>query len=52
MTPTELAIQLEISPKTLRAWLRRQFPRPDSQKWTLWAPLSPHIVRAARQRWE
>ena len=49
MTPGELAIELGISPKTLRAWLRETFPRPASQKNTSWL-LTPEIVRAARAR--
>ena len=50
MTPTQLADELGISPKTLRAWLRERFPRDQRLKNTRWT-LGPAIVQAARARW-
>lgn len=48
MTPAELADELGISPKTLRAWLRRQWPRDEpGAAWTL----TSEQVRSARQNW-
>lgn len=47
MTPEQLAAELGISGKTLRAWLRRNFPRPEAQKWSNWT-LSPEHIAAAR----
>jgi uncharacterized protein YjcR len=37
MTPTELASELNISPKTLRGWLRKHHTRPVNVKNTSWA---------------
>jgi predicted site-specific integrase-resolvase len=50
MTPNQLADELGISPKTLRAWLRETHPRPSRLKWSHWV-LGPGIVQAARARW-
>lgn len=50
MTPTELAAVLQISPKTLRGWLRRAYPRPSSEHGTDW-DIPQEAVVAARQRW-
>jgi len=50
MTPNKLAAELGISPKTLRAWLRREHPRPDALKGTHWH-LGAYIVQAAHARW-
>lgn len=36
MTPDLLADELGISPKTLRAWLRNEYPRPIEHKNTSW----------------
>src|SRR5215217_8422675 len=48
MTPGELADELGISPKTLRAWLRRKWPRDEpGAAWTL----TSEQVAAARQNW-
>lgn len=37
LTPKALAEELDVSPKTLRGWLRRQFPRGDAhgKSWVL-----------------
>lgn len=47
MTPNRLAAELGISPKSLRAWLRRTYPRPESQKHSEWY-LTPDVVAAVR----
>jgi hypothetical protein len=48
-TPTELAGELGISPKTLRTWLRATYPRFEpGRRWEL----SPDQVQAARTRWD
>jgi AraC-like DNA-binding protein len=49
-TPARLARELHMSPKTLRAWLREQFARRPSEKWTRWR-LTPAQISAARRRW-
>lgn len=49
MEPTDLARQLGIDPKALRAWLRRTFPRSAVDHNSRWA-LSPEQVAAARSR--
>ena len=46
-TPDELAAELAITGRRLRAWLRVEFPRPDSEHGTRWY-LDEHIVRRAR----
>ena len=52
MSPDELAAELGISPKTLRAWLRRNFPRPVDEKNSSWHLTAEHIAaaRAWRER--
>lgn len=50
MTPAELARELGISPKTLRAWLRSKIER-GADKGTRWGALDDSIVEAARKRW-
>lgn len=48
MTPGELADELGVSPKTLRSWLRAEWPRKEpGAEWALTA----EQVEAARQRW-
>ena len=48
MTPVELAAELRIDPKALRAWLRRTWPRSDpGARWDLTA----EQVAAARRHW-
>jgi uncharacterized protein YjcR len=49
MTPNELASELGISPKTLRAWLRENFSRGHApyERWEL----SAREVEQARARW-
>lgn len=48
MTPSELAAELRVDPKSLRAWLRRGWPRFEpGARWDL----TPEQVDAARQRW-
>jgi hypothetical protein len=46
MRPNDLAARLGISPKTLRAWLRRTYPRADAAHNTGWS-LTPDQVQAA-----
>lgn len=48
MRPKDLAAELEIDAKTLRGWLRKEFPRPLDKKNTSWA-LSDDVVEAARE---
>jgi len=48
MTPTELAGELNISPKTLRGWLRKHHTRPVNVKNTSWA-LDAKTCNAARK---
>lgn len=50
MTPNQLADELDIDARTLRAWLRKTHPRPPSEKWKPW-DLTPAQVREARVRW-
>lgn len=50
MTPSDLAAELGINPKTLRAWLRRAYPRDATEHGTR-HDLTPAQVAAARQRW-
>ena len=50
MTPRELADELGISPGTLRAWLRRRYPRPGGGRRGRWH-LTDDQVAAARARW-
>lgn len=49
ITPKSLAEELEISPKALRAFLRRKFPRGDNhgKSWTL----TDDQIEAARKNW-
>jgi hypothetical protein len=48
ITPTMLATELDVNPKVLRAWLRRNFPRPLDQKNTSWS-LSQDMIDAATE---
>ena len=47
MSPPQLAFELDMSPKTLRGWLRRNFPREPFMLNTSW-DLTPKMVSAAR----
>lgn len=49
ITPKSLAEELEISPKALRAFLRRKFPRGNDhgKSWTL----TDDQIEAARKNW-
>jgi hypothetical protein len=47
MTPNALAQELGVSGVWLRRWLRREFPRPASDKWSRWE-LTAEEIRAAR----
>ena len=49
MTPSELALELAISPKTLRGWLRKNHTRPVNVKNTSWA-LDAKTCASARNR--
>jgi hypothetical protein len=49
-TPDALAKELGISPKTLRAFLRKDFARPPSDHSKAWELTSVQIA-AARKRW-
>ena len=46
MNPNELALQLGISPKKLRDWLRATFPRPQSEHGTSWFLKNAQIAAA------
>lgn len=48
MRPKDLAAELSVNPKSLRAYLRRAFPRKTEAKNTSWY-LSPDQVTAARE---
>lgn len=48
LRPNDLAKELNISPKSLRGWLRTNFTRPLEAKNTSWE-LTPTIVEAARE---
>jgi hypothetical protein len=50
MTPTELAAELGISAKTLRAWLRKHYPRPAHEHGSDWQ-VPDQAVTSARERW-
>jgi hypothetical protein len=50
MTPSDLATELAIDPKALRAWVRRTYPRDAAEHGTR-HDLSPAVVAAARQHW-
>jgi len=50
MTPTVLAATLRISDKSLRAWLRRAYPRSSSTVGRSWF-LTQEQVAAAQKRW-
>jgi len=47
MDPTTLAADLGIAPSTLRAWLRRTYPRSEAERGASWT-LNPDQVEAAR----
>lgn len=47
LRPNDLAKELNISPKSLRGWLRTNFTRPIEVKNTSWT-LTPVMVEAAR----
>ena len=48
VTPEELAKELEVSGKQIRAWLRANFPRSKEQKNTSWH-LSPAMAKKVRE---
>ena len=50
ITPTDLAETLDISPKSLRAWLRTNFKRPLDAKNSRWY-LSEKQVKAATEHY-
>ncbi len=47
MDPTTLAANLGIAPRTLRAWLRRTYPRSEAERGAPWT-LNSEQVEAAR----
>lgn len=49
MTPKDLAVELGVSPKTIRGWLRLQYPRTDAEHATRWM-LNSEQVEAVRAR--
>lgn len=49
MTPKALAEELNIDPKRLRGWLRKEHSRTPEAKNTTWA-ITPDVVEAARER--
>lgn len=46
MTPKALATELEVSPKTLRSFLRREFPRSAQEKNTSWKLTEDQVAKA------
>lgn len=46
--PSDLAKELDISPKVLRSFLRKEFPRATSEKNTSWV-LTQGMVEAATE---
>ena len=50
ITPTDLAETLDISPKSLRAWLRTNYPRTADQKNSRWY-LPESQVKAATEHY-
>jgi hypothetical protein len=50
MRPEDLAREFGISGKTLRGWLRREYPRPPGEHGAMWE-LDSAQVEAARARW-
>jgi len=49
-TPSDLAEELDISPKSLRAWLRTNFSRPADAKGSRWV-LTADQEKAARKHY-
>ena len=49
MTPDELAAELGITGRTLRAWLRDTFPRSDTERHQRWI-LDDRMILRARER--
>jgi hypothetical protein len=50
-TPEQLALELGLpNAKAIRAFLRREVPRPSGHLGTRWGPLNPEQVRALRKR--
>ena len=50
VTPTDLAEELDISPKSLRAWLRTNYTRPLDAKNSRWY-LTDKQVKAAKDHY-
>lgn len=48
LRPKELAEELEVDPKTLRGFLRKEFPRPAGEKNTSWV-LTEEMAAKARE---
>ena len=46
-TPTDLAHELGISPKSLRAWFRKKYPRQSYVSRSEWE-ITPEMAEAAR----
>jgi len=44
--PSDLAEELEVSPKALRSFLRREFPRSTDQKNTSWHLTEEMVAKA------
>jgi len=51
-TIASLAGELEISPKTLRQFMRDNFPRPASELYKPWGTLTDSMVAAAKERYQ
>ena len=49
MTAPELAKKLNVDPKALRRWLRKEHARPTKVKGTDWE-ITPKVAAAARKR--
>ena len=51
LTPEELARELGLpNAKRVRGFLRDRYPRPASELWSRWGPLTPEMERAVRDR--
>jgi hypothetical protein len=48
MTPNQLADQLDVNPKTLRAYLRKEFPRDAEAKNSRWEITKAQVAKAEK----
>lgn len=47
-TPSDLARELGVDGLTLRKWLRKEFPRPEVEKYTRWVVTAEQADAARR----